>query len=299
MSDWLHFAGVDVAPGGLESLTKLGGGNKGPKNGDDFTIFSWRWMEGHRAEPFHAWRWCGIGMAAAAAKIHRLHQQNHYVTIMCDPNGGGLELYRNIKNPKQVDIDEQGNEVHFDVVPLMTEDDEQIAGIGEPVWALFKRGERKIFGTKEQPGVCPNYPAESHLPNQMHRVFKTAISKKEIYLGPEWPGWQSEVRHGMNDADFMRTWLNDHPGFMGDDRARAEIDLAIQQLIQVERENDKEGKPLVDKFGNFSFVSRRKKDSAYAMLYGYFALWCFTEKFKQSESTGEEGEAVISYGEVQ
>jgi hypothetical protein len=290
--DWLNFAGVDVAPGGVETLTKIGGGNKGPRSGDDFAFFGWRWAPGERAEPLYAWRWCGIGAAQAAAQIHRLHEQFRFVTIMCDPNGGGLELYRNVKNPKQEGFD-------HDVTPLITEDDEQMAGVGEPVWSLFRRGERKIFGTKEAPGILPPYPGESHLPNHMHRIFKEAVSKKLVRLPALWPGWKEEMRFGTDDANFMRTWLNEHPGFQGDERSRAEIDLAIHQLIQVERENDRDGKPQLDKFGNFAFVSRYKKDSAYAMLYGYFALWLFMERTKnETEAKGEDGDPIISFNEV-
>ena len=300
MPDWMHFGGVDVAPGGVESLTKLGGASTGPKSGDDFAFFGWRWAEGERAQPFFALRWCGVGAAQTAAMIHRLHQQFHFVTILCDPNGGGIELYRNVKSPKQVLVRQDGSEERFDVTPLITEDDEQIAGIGEPVWALFKRGERKIFGTHDIPGVCPPYPGESHLPNQMHRVFKEGVQKKLIQLPPVWPGWKDEMRLGTQDATEMRTWLNEHPGFTGEARSRAEIDLAIQQLVQVERENDRDGKPKLDKYGNFSFTSRSKKDSAYAMLYGYFAVWLFMERTKrESEGEGGEREVVFGWSEVQ
>ena len=300
MPEWLHFGGVDVAPGGVESLTKLGGGSKGPKGGDDSAFFAWRWAEGERAQPFFACRWCGVGSGQTAAMIHRFHQEHHFITIMCDANGGGIELYRNVKSPKQVLVKPDGNEEHFDVTPLITEDDEQIAGIGEPAWALFKRGERKIFGTHDIPGVCDPYPNDSLLVNQMHKVFKEAVQRKTIQLPPVWPGWKDEMRLGTQDANEMRNWLNEHPGFTGEERSRAEIDLAIQQLVQVERENDKDGKPKLDKYNQFKFTSRSKKDSAYAMLYGYFAVWLFMERTKrENEGGGGEADVVFSSSEVQ
>ena len=299
MPEYLTFAGVDVAQGTVESLTKLGGGTKGPKSGDDFAFVAWRWAEGERAEPFYAWRICGIGMAAASAFIHRRHQEHHFITIMCDPSGGGTELYRNVKLPKQSGYDEDGREDNFDVTPLMIESDEQVAGIGDPSFALFHRGERKIFGTHDIPGVCPPFQNDSVLVNQLHRVFKDGIQKKLIHLPPKWPGWQDEMRLGTQDANEMRTWLNEHPGFKGPERSKAEIDLAIQQLVQVERENDRDGVPKLDKFNQFTFTSRQKKDSAYAMLYGYFAVWLFMERMKQEhEGGGGEADTVFSFSEV-
>jgi hypothetical protein len=293
--DFLNFCGVDVAPGGLESLMRLGGPQKGPKSGDDFAIFCWRWKEGARPEPLYAERHCGISAPMQSARIHRLHQEHHFITIMCDPQAGGIELYRNVRSPKQIDVDETS----FDVKPLITENDEQITGIGEPAWAFFSRGEIKIFGKGEVPGVCPRYPSDSVLILQMHTVFQEAIKKKFIQLPPIWPGWKEEMRYGCNDATQMRTWLNEHPGFTGPERSRAEIDLAIQQLIQIERENDKDGKPIIDKYNAYSYISRSKKDLAYAMLYGYFALWCFIESNKrEKDDGGEEGDVVLSFNEV-
>jgi hypothetical protein len=288
---WNSFAGVDVAPGGLESLTRLGGTKTGPKSGDDFAIHVWRWNGIDRPEPAYAERWCGISAPQQAARLHRLHQRFRFITIMCDPNSGGIELYRNVRFPNQVDMDEK----LFDVTPLIVENDEQMAGQGDPVWSFFKRGEPKIFGRGEQQGICPPYPGESMLVNQMHSVFKQAIQAKIPRLPPQWPGWEDEMRYGINDASSMRTWLNEHPGFVGEDRSSAEIDLAIQQLIQVERENDTEGKPKLDKYNAYTFVSRSKKDSAYAMLYGYFALWLFMERTKQEQESAGEQE-VVCYG---
>jgi hypothetical protein len=294
-SSWLHCAGVDVAPGGLESLTRLGGVQKGPKSGDDFAIFVWRWKEGERPEPVHAERYCGISTPQQSGRIHRLHQKYNFLTIMCDP-AGSIELYRNVRLPNQVDFDES----LFSVVPFIVENDEQFAGQGDPLWAWFKIGEPKIFGRGEQPGICPPMQSYSTLVNQMHRMFKNDTGTKLIRLPPLWPGWEEAMGFGATDANYMRTWLNEHAGFTGEDRSRAEIDLAIQQLVQVERENDSDNNPKVDKYNAYTFVSQHKKDLAYAMLMGYFGLWLFMERTRlEQEGAGEKREVVCGSFEVQ
>jgi len=261
---------------------------------------SWAWKEGEPAKCFRFWRWCGMSAAQMSAQIHRQHQELHYTTIMCDPGAGGIELYRNIRNPNQDD-----GKVKFGVTPIISEEDEQMPGLGDPVWAFFKRGDWKIFGRQREPrtpGAIPhNYPGESHLPNQLHRLMKLAHQKKEVAFPPEWPGWKENCPGGFANSDQRRNWLNEHrDGLSPEDRSHAEIDLALLQLVEVERQNDEEGKPLLDKYNNYSFTSKRKKDSAYALCYGYFAVWCYQEILRQTVGTQNQGESelVFSASEV-
>lgn len=278
--DWVYFAGVDVARGGHDAAQKISTNSK--HTGDDFTIATWRWKEGSSAQLVHVFRQSGMELGQMSYVVHQQNRCFPYVFIMLDPGGGGVFLYDELRKPTQTD----GQDV-IRVTPMVTAGDQRLAGIGTACVVFFKRGEPRLDA------IGQKFPAESHLINKAHDVFRTGLRTKEIQFPESWPGW-GQAGASFANADQMRKWLNKRDGLEAYDRAWAEIDLAALQLIQIEREIDNEGKPAQDKYGNFTFMSKRKKDSAYAVIYGYFAVWVYQrtmDLFKQAEEA--QGDVIV------
>jgi len=167
----------------------------------------------------------------------------------------------------------------FPTTPIITASDQQLAGLGKKTLVFFDRGESRF----KEAGLT--FPSESSLVNKAHDVLKTAIEKQEVVAPPTWSGWPAGGAM-FGNVDQMRRWLNNQQGIIPRDRANAEIDLALLQLVQIERETDAEGNPALDKFGMFSFTSKRKKDSAYALLYGHFAVWLWRQIYQLQGQMG-------------
>lgn len=256
--DWIYCAGVDVARGGHESADSK-------DSSDDFAISTIRFKPDYPKQLVHHYRASGIELSQMSARVHRQHLRFNYGLIMVDPGGGGVFLGDELRKPIQND----GREA-FNVKPLITDDDAYLAGTGEPILAYFRRGEPKLDA------ISFRFRSESHLPNKAHELLKSALQHKNLVLPVPWAGWERE-RSEFSSADQARRWINTHEGLSGRDLVAAEIDLAAMQLIQIEREADCDGTPRMDRHGNFRFISKRKKDSAYALLYANFAAHVYQQ----------------------
>ncbi|MCW8129279.1 MAG: hypothetical protein KIS92_02755 [Planctomycetota bacterium] len=268
---WHYFGGSDYARGGT-------GDPRSRRSGDDFALATARAQEAGPIQFVNVWRYTGIEANQAAAMIHRHDQAFQYSLLVMDPNGGGLEVRDDLRKPIQNDGASQ-----FAVTPMITEWDEQLAGAGNPKLVLFKRGEPIM----DRCGFI--FPSESHLVNKLHDLFRRGLMNGEVQAPPPWAGWPRGGR-GSGNVDQMRLWLNEQVGMQPHERAAAEIDLAFLQLISVGQKADKEGKPLLDKYNQFTFVSRRKKDAAYALIYCYFGihLWRTLQSLQEKEDPDAE-----------
>jgi len=280
-----YVAGIDPAAGGV-GRTKTG---KDRTASDDFAIATMRGMPEGTAELVNLERYSGLTDDQMSAVIHQKHQKFNYDLLLMDPNGGGLFVRDKLRNPMQ----DTGRE-KFRVTPLITRDDEQMAGVGDDRLVLFGRSDSRIVGKPNDP-MCPGvgliFNAESMLPNKMHELFRGVLesSPQRIAFPARWPGW-SKVN--FSDANEMRDYLNEQGNLKPRDRASAEIDLALAQLIQVDRKmNPDMTTPYQDKFGFYEFVSSQKKDSAYAVVYAFFALWILRQEheFFNRNITPNEG----------
>ena len=273
---WLYFGGVDIARGGMSGGDSLVSGH----TGDDFAMATWRWRPDHpKAQLVSFFRQTGIELPQMSAVAHRHEMKYGYTYIVADPGGGGIFLRDDLRKPIQDD-----GSTTFAVQPLISEGDERMAGLGKPIIVWFKRGEPKL----EKAGMI--YQSESHLPNVAHTLLRAGFQQKKIELPQKWPHWGL---HQNTDAQLR--WLNEMAGLPPMERAQAEIDLALAQLYSIERDTDKAGNPEQDRFGNFKFDSRRKKDSAYAMMYGYFGICLYETWLSQEKTRSSQIEAIFEF----
>lgn len=282
----LRFAGVDPAQGGVKRTSGTPGGKD---VGDDFSISTWEVPEDFSQPPalVHMYRQNSLTSRQMAAQIHKQHMKAQYSMILMDPGGGGYTLRDLLREPIQNDgINE------FEVRPIITADDDQMRGAGEEILVFFSRADKIIKLTHSA------LPAESYLPNRMHNTFRGALDAEPqgVRFPPMWDGWgKSGIDCG--DPDFMRRYLIEN-NFTGRDRAMAEIDLALAQLITIERETGKDGKVKVDAYGMFQFKSQAKKDAAYAMLYGFYAIKVYLEKRKIISGPTDDGDELLATSET-
>ena len=271
---WYYFGGCDVARGGA-GLSK--------RSGDDFVLATMRADETGPVQIVDLFRKTGIEAGQASALIHKKNNAFRYTRLVMDPSGGGLGVRDELRKPIQNTGKEQ-----FMVTPIITEWDEQLFGVGNPILALFMRGETMI----QKSGMI--FPAESSLIGQAHEKFRAALQLGDLKAPPSWTGWP----RGMNHVDTRRLWLNEQPGMGAVARAQAEIDLALLQLIEVERKAGPDGEPLLDKHGQYTWTSRYKKDAAYALVYCYFSVHIWRQAMAASQFGNEEEGEFVSATQV-
>lgn len=260
----LYFCGIDPSQGGI----RRNQGTPGQSNEcDDFAVATWRIDDNfeYPAELVHMFRSNSLSSRQMSAVVHKLDAAFNYALIMMDPSGGGYAMRDNLREPEQ----DTGAE-KFQVVPIITNEDSQMSGIGRNKLCFFSRGSTRL----KESGLI--MASEGALPNKMHELFKIALeSQPQMVRFPEpWTGWQNK---NFVSSDAMRDHIIENK-LQGRDKASAEIDLALSQLTGIEKELNKENKPVVDSQGFFSFKSYCRKDCAYAMLYGYFAIWLWKEE---------------------
>jgi len=278
MSDWFYALGVDATHGGIGRTSR----SKKKNDADDFAAAVWRGRRGGGpAELVHAIRIGGLTDNQMSGIVHLLHAKFAFDIVILDPGGGGLFVRDKLREPMQ----DMGNG-QFPVIPIITEDDDQMRGVGQAIMVLFSRSDSRL----KRLGLL--MPCESFLPNKAHELLRGAFENGNVSLPPIWDGWdQTSIM--FSHADQMRAYLNDLHGLQGRAKAQAEIDLALSQLVQVERKLSKDLKtPEIDKHGMFNFVSTAKKDSAYAVLYGYFGLWLLREEISAANRS-DSGDFIV------
>ncbi|OHB80537.1 MAG: hypothetical protein A2W31_06780 [Planctomycetes bacterium RBG_16_64_10] len=274
MSDWWFVAGIDPAQGGA-ARTELRAGDAS----DDFAMATWRAKPDGPAELVNIIRATGMSAKQMSAVIHQQNRAFNYDLLVMDMGGGGLSLRDELREPVQVERDEP-----FKVLPLITKDDEQLAGAGNDRLVLFSRSDSRISGNDRRegcPGMGMKLESESLLPNKMHELFRGALEQQppRVRFPKPYP------KAGQWDgAENLRAHLNRVDPAAGRDRVALEVELALMQLIQVSRVMATDGMtPNTDKYGFYKFESTEKKDAAYAMIYGYFGVWMLRMEHKLNE----------------
>jgi hypothetical protein len=276
--EWLTFMGADYARGGIGGEASLHGSTT--RDPDDFALSAVRCQRRGPVQYIYAYRRTGIEAAQASAVIHRATSRLRPSIIMLDP-GGGLDVRDNLRSP----IQRTGQE-EFGVVPICTMDDYAVTGICQRILSLFRRGDPYIASL----GMV--WANESRLPNKAHGVLRAAFdSQGEIQVPAPWPGWE---KSGIgSDAMAMRAFLNDRVGLPEQTRVHAEIDLALAELLHIDRKKGPDGRPVLVGKDDFVFTSRSKKDAAYALMYAYFAAWIWRELGNLHGDNQEGDDAII------
>lgn len=285
MSDWLYYLGIDYARGGVRGTADpaLAMG-KTHRSGDDFACAITRAKIGSPIIQLVGMvRHTGITTGHASAIIHKLNISFRFTKMMMDP-GAALNLRDDLRNVTQTIGSEK-----FQVVPLITEDDSLLAGIGSPVLSLFRRGDPFL----DRLGIV--WQSESSLPNKMHDTMKTLLELRNFQAPARWSGW--DVEGVLGDPKRMRNYLNAYQGLSEADRSRAECNLAMVELFHVDPDRDEAGNPILDKSQNMRFDTSkgRKKDSAYAVCYSAFCAWVWQriDELTASKRDNSEGIAVF------
>lgn len=258
------------------------GQSRGNHKGDDFAFTIWRIpAKGEHAHPVHLTRKTGVTAEQMSGIVHDLHRKFNLSLIMYDPGGGGIFLRDELRKIQQTIKGEP-----VECTPIVEFDD--ITGtIGDTVLVPFSRSAmhiQQMWGKMTSPSV---------LVNRMHRSLKMSIDAQTILLPPVWNGWAS-AGIDPNDPDMMRRRLNKSTGFSATDRVKAELDLAVSQLIRVDVKRDAEGNPVTDQGGQYKFLSKFKKDSAYSLAYGFIAVQVynyFMSRGLHFFSSGNDGES--------
>jgi hypothetical protein len=277
-NDWNYFFGVDVARGGLHIPLP---DQKDTTGGDDAAIAVWRVPVNLQGPDQHVYQWRihGIESRQMAAVIHRLNAVFNPTWIVMDMQGGGLEIRDILRDPEQYDGKDR-----FRVRPIATQDDPSAGRDAERKLVFFSRGDEHW----NQAGVVTTL--ESDLNNRMHQDFRAAIVKGEVMFMEEWASMPS----GIGPRE-LRNMLNAAGGMAKDEKVRAETTLALRQLCTVKREVTKQGMLKLDVHGQPNYGSRNKKDSAYAMAYGFMGCWLwrkFQDFTRQRSEEKDRGVAI-------
>lgn len=236
--------------------------------GDDFAAAVWRIpYDDSMAYPCHLVRKNNITAANMSGIIHDLHNHFNFGMILYDPGGGGLFIRDELMKPNQII---HGKEEL--VMPILDWIDTS-GLIGYNLMIPFRR---KHMAFQQLWGVLAS---DSVLINLAHGKFRAAIETKQVPLPPVWDGWKkADVTSNIND---MRNFLMRATGISKAERNKAELDLAVRQLMQVDVVRDKAGSPVEDTYKMYKFKSKRKKDAAYSLLYGHTAVLAYRQMHKR------------------
>ncbi len=273
----------DVFVGGFD-YARGGSDLSNASKGDDFSFSTFRIRE-NETHFCHVRRETGIDAPQASAVIHDQQRMFNYAVMVGDPGGGGLFVRDELRKPIQTD----GNR-RFPARPIITYDDLQLQGIGDPILVLFQCSDTRIGGANPN-GLGLSFKSSGGLINLAHEKTRTHIEKRLIMMAPQWEGW-SKSGQSFANPDAMRKWLN-RQTLSTMDRVRAEMDLTVLQLMTVDRKTDKEGKPMQDSHGFYTFMSKRKKDSAYSFVYCDFAAHLYRELHAMQSKPGEDNRDFI------
>jgi hypothetical protein len=247
-SSEIFICGFDTARGGNDS-TSAG-------QGDDFAMSVFR-MNISDMMPHHVLtvRKSKITDIQMSGIIHKWHRILGFTLVVFDPGGGGLFVKDRLRNSTQL-ID--NNEIQ--VTPIIQITDTS-GVIGDTILVPFSRSDLYISQ------MWGKMSSESVLVNRMHEEFKGAIENKKVILSGEWNGWKNN--ESAWDVDGKREWLNRHGGLEDIEKIKAEMDLAVSQLVHVDYKRDEEGNAIIDSYGMFNFKSKSKKDAAYSLCYSF------------------------------
>lgn len=274
----IYIAGYDVASGG--------GSSHASADSDDFAITVLR-MSHSDDKPQHCLtlRYNRISAKGMAGLIHKLNLLFNFSLIMYDPGGGGLFVRDELRYEEQL-IDN-----HVMKVAPIIEMFDTTGSLGSRILIPIRRSEYYINMLWGKMG------SDSVLVNRIHNEMKKNLEKQDIFLGATWDGWPGD--DSQWDIDSKREWLNRNTSLPEIDRYKAEMDLAVHQLIQVDVKRDSNKRPVVDSHGMYQFKSKGKKDSAYSLIYANLGctIW---KKITDSGmgSSDESSNLVITNGYI-
>jgi hypothetical protein len=275
--DSIYFAGFDSARGGTTKDSQNSG------SGDDFAISILKLKNGRLpATHVYTLRYNNIKSDQMASIVYRLNDLFSFIYITYDPAGGGVFVVDELSKSELL-IDGSMKSI----IPIVDATD-FITPMAQRILIPFKRGSDLLIKGLD----ISSCQSESILINKAHDVFKRSIENKDILLMNEWNGWPT--LRGPAHVKKMRNWLNKNDHLMSEkDRIKANADLAVNQIVLIDIERDKNGIPLIDRYGMYKFIStgKNKKDAAYSIMYANVGLTCYLRNIKRNER--ERGKKVV------
>lgn len=269
MSDTAYYiAGVDVA-----------------KNRDDFTIVVIKYEPGKHPKVVYCFRgngmknWQMSGMIHYVTKIFRLN------FILMDAGGGGLYIKEFLEDPIQTI-----KGVKTSCAPILTPRDFPVQG-SIAILELFKWSKEYQslyrYFTREFPGV---YHDDGIL-DISHSMLRTHIETRTI----DFP-----VSRNYNiDANVLDNLIK--TGFESVNAATEyriiveNIDNMLNELVGVKRKLKPDGSFDTTGKGFYKWVSVKKKDSAYALLYAFLGYKIFISE-REEEAEDEDDDILVEDG---
>ncbi len=247
-----YVAGVDVA-----------------KSRDDFSIKVIRFSEKTKPRFVYSFRGNRMKNWQMSGMIHAVHKLFRLNFILMDAGGGGLYVKEELERPTQII---NGKKVK--VGPILTNRDFPVPG-GQPILELFKWSKEyqrlyNFFRIK-----YPDVKGDDGILDTAHTLLKTSIDNEHIDFPIE--AWEqvdedliSEiVKHGYSS-----------PALSSELRIISEnIDNTLSELLGVKRKTDKDGTFHLTSKGFYTWISVKKKDSAYGLLYANLAKEIFTHEY--------------------
>lgn len=270
-SQEIYIAGYDVASGG--------GSSHAGSDSDDFaiTVLKLNTVDG---KPVHCLtlRYNRINAKGMAGVIHKLNLMFGFSLVLYDPGGGGLFVRDELRYEEQL-IDNGLTRV----APIIEMND-NTGTVGNRILIPIRRSEHYINM------LWGKMNSDSVLVNRIHNEMRKNLERGEIFLAPTWDGWPGDGSQW--DIDSKREWLNNNTSLPEIDRYKAEMDLAVHQLIQIDVKRDSNKKPVMDSYGMYQFKSKGKKDSAYSLIYANLgcAIW---KRITDSGLSNNQGSSLV------
>ena len=190
-----------------------------------------------------------VSAAQAAGFIHLLHRVFGFSYIIMDPGGGGLWIYKDMKNPEQLI-----NNARTPVVPLCTIE-EPLQTDKQAIVCFFKRGVQ--LNTLFQQQFLTD---DAGFLDAAHRRYREGWEAGEfVYPMPIENRAPAEVRLWTPSQLWAQRYL----------------DLGLKQLMRVRQLTRADGSADTTSRGFARFQAPGKKDIAYAGLYAFTGgqLW--------------------------
>lgn len=258
--------------------TARGRQQKGKNTGDDFALAVLRIpvsQNRKRPELCFMIRKNNVTAEQMAGMIHQYHKAFGFSMLAYDPGGGGMFVRDELRKQEQLILNER-----VSVYPI-TEMGDTTGTIGDMILVPFRRSTYQINLLWGKMG------SDSVLVNRMHQNMRLGLGSNKIAFPLPWKGWLT-IGAGKWDVDMKRLYLNKSTGLPERERIRAEIDLAISQLVLVDVERDENGEPKIDQHGMYKFKSAFKKDSAYSLVYAY-VLYLAYQHLGGGEAKSDKG----------
>lgn len=264
--DLVYVAGVDIA-----------------RNRDDFTIVILKFGEHVNPEVVYCFRGNGMKTWQMSGMIHYVNKVFNLNSILMDAGGGGLYVKEELEKDIQII---GGREKKCS--PILTQRDYPVPH-GRPILELFK-------WAKEYQSVYRYFSVEFEgvhgddgILDASHTMLKSAIQLKTISF---------PITSMVNiDPKAMERLIES--GFESSEAASEHriisenIDNMLEELIGVKRKLNKDKSFYKTQKGFYSWISVKKKDSAYALLYSYICYKIFMAEHFDDEDE-EDWDGVMS-----